>query len=119
MLSSYRGDLMQTPGVESMRPPGQEPVQPTSVESVQPPSVESVQPSCVKSVLPPSFESVQSPSVESVQPSSVKTQKQMSSRYLCIGTHTLETTFFTHSVLMWILNDFGSIANFQSKYMYI
>ena len=81
-------ESVQPPSVESMRPPGVESVHPTSVETV-----ESVQPPCVKSVLPPSFESVQPPSVESVQPPSVQTQKQMSSRYLCIGIHTLETTF--------------------------
>ena len=106
MLSSYRGDLMQTPDVESVQPP--------SVESVQPPSVESMWPPSVESVQPTSVESVQPPSVESVRPPSVQTQKQMSSRYLCIGIHTLETTFLLIQFLCGFLMT-GSIANFQSK----
>ena len=95
MLSSYRGDLMQTPGVESVQPPSEESVQPPSVESMWPPSVESVQP----------------PSVESLQPPSVQTQKQVSSRYLYIDIHTLETTY----LLIQFLCGFLMTANFQSK----
>ena len=98
MLSSYRGDLMQTAGVESVQPPSVETVQPPSVESMRPPSVESVQPT----------------SVESVQPPSVQTQKQVSSRYLCIDIHTLETSFLLIQFLCGFLMT-GSIANFQSK----
>ena len=103
MLSSYRGDLMQTPGVESVQLPSEESMQPPSVESMWHPSVESVQPTSV--------ESVQPPSVESLQPPSVQTQKQVSSRYLCIDIHTLETTY----LLIQFLCGFLMTANFQSK----
>ena len=98
MLSSYRGDLMQTAGVES--------VQPSSVESVLPPSVESVQPTSVESVKPPS--------VESLQPPSVQTQKQVSSRYLCFGIHTLETTFLLIQFLCGFLMT-GSLQIFKAN----
>ena len=125
MLTSYRGDLMQTPSVESVQPPNVEStcmrptsvdsVQPTSVESVQPPSVESVQPPCVKSMLPPSFESVQPTSIESVQPPSVQTQKQMSSRYLCIGIHTYERTVLLIQFLCGFLMTLGLLQIFKAN----
>ena len=86
-----------------------------SVESVQPPNVESVQPPSIESMRPPSVESVQPPSVKSMQPPSVQTQKQMSSRYLCIGIHTLETTFLLTQFLCGFLMTFGLLQIFKAN----